>query len=105
MGGNGLKRASEMAVLNANYLRVKLNKLIPLPIPIYAWMNLVLKGSKLVSEYEVKTLDVAKRLLDYGIHPPTVYFPLIVDEALMIEPTETETKEVLDAFCRYWRKF
>jgi len=98
MGGNGLKRASEMAVLNANYLRVKLNKLIPTAYPDICMHEFVLKGSKLVSEYEVKTLDVAKRLLDYGIHPPTVYFPLIVDEALMIEPTETETKEVLDAF-------
>lgn len=98
LGGDGLKRASEMAVLNANYLRARLSKLIPTAYSGLCMHEFVLKGSKLVSEYGVKTLDVAKRLLDYGIHPPTIYFPLIVDEALMVEPTETETKEALDVF-------
>lgn len=98
MGSDGLKRASEMAVLNANYLRSRLNKLIPTAYPGICMHEFVLKGTSLVSQYGIKTLDVAKRLLDYGVHPPTIYFPLIVDEAMMIEPTETETKETLDDF-------
>ena len=98
MGSDGLKRASEMAVLNANYLKCLLEKMIPAAYSEICKHEFVLKGSRLVAEYGVKTLDVAKRLLDYGVHPPTIYFPLIVDEALMIEPTETETKETLDSF-------
>ena len=98
MGSDGLKRASEMAVLNANYLRSKLVELIPTAYSGICKHEFVLKGTKLISEYGIRTLDLGKRLLDYGIHPPTVYFPLIVDEALMIEPTETETKETLDHF-------
>jgi len=98
MGSDGLKRASEMAVLNANYLRSKLVELIPTAYSGICKHEFVLKGTKLISEYGIRTLDLGKRLLDYGIHPPTVYFPLIVDEAIMIEPTETETKETLDHF-------
>ncbi|HNS66896.1 MAG TPA: aminomethyl-transferring glycine dehydrogenase subunit GcvPB, partial [Mesotoga infera] len=78
MGSDGLKRASEMAVLNANYLRSKLIELIPTAYPGICKHEFVLKGTKLISEYGIRTLDLAKRLLDYGIHPPTVYFPLIV---------------------------
>lgn len=104
LGGDGLKRASEMAVLNANYLRARLTKLIPTAYAGICMHEFVLKGSKLVSDYGVKTLDVAKRLLDYGIHPPTIYFPLIVEEALMIEPTETESKESLDIFADTFEK-
>ncbi|AKI97208.1 aminomethyl-transferring glycine dehydrogenase subunit GcvPB [Kosmotoga pacifica] len=98
LGKDGLKLASEMAVLNANYLRVKLSKLIPPSYPGTCKHEFVLDGSKLLKEYGIKTLDLAKRLLDYGLHPPTVYFPLIVHEALMIEPTETESKDNLDKF-------
>ncbi|OAA31073.1 glycine dehydrogenase [Kosmotoga arenicorallina S304] len=98
LGKDGLKFASEMAVLNANYLRVKLSKLIKASHPGICKHEFVLDGSILVKEFGVKTLDLAKRLLDYGVHPPTIYFPLIVHEAMMIEPTETESKDNLDRF-------
>ena len=104
LGKNGLKFASEMAVLNANYLRVKLSKLIPPSHPGICKHEFVLDGSVLVKEFGVKTLDLAKRLLDYGLHPPTIYFPLIVHEALMIEPTETESKDNLDRFAEVIEK-
>lgn len=97
MGKEGLKFASEMAVLNANYLRKKLEKEFDIAINDVCKHEFVIDGSFL-KEYGVKTLDFAKRLLDYGIHPPTIYFPLIVHEAMMIEPTETESKEELDRF-------
>jgi glycine dehydrogenase subunit 2 len=97
MGKEGLKYASEMAVLNANYLKEKLKKHYYLPIDEVCKHEFVLGG--LTNEIsEVSTLDVAKRLLDYGYHPPTIYFPLIVDSAIMIEPTETESLETLDGF-------
>jgi glycine cleavage system P protein (glycine dehydrogenase) subunit 2 len=97
MGAEGLKEASEMAVLNANYMMNKLKEHYYLPIDQICKHEFVLGGLK-DANLEVSTLDVAKRLLDYGYHPPTVYFPLIVHEAIMIEPTETESKETLDGF-------
>jgi glycine dehydrogenase subunit 2 len=102
LGADGLKDASETAVLNANYLLARLRqgrggKYLPLAFDRLCMHEFVLSGSPAKRELGVKTLDVAKRLLDYGFHPPTIYFPLLVDEALMVEPTETETKEALDA--------
>lgn len=97
MGAEGLTRASEMAVLNANYLMACLKDHYYLPIDEVCKHEFVLGGvSKDLAE--VSTLDVAKRMLDFNIHPPTVYFPLIIKEAIMIEPTETESLETLDAF-------
>lgn len=97
MGAEGLKEVSEKAVLNANYLMNKLKKHYNLPIDQVCKHEFVLGGLK-NRDLEISTLDVAKRLLDYGYHPPTVYFPLIVREAIMIEPTETESMETLDGF-------
>ena len=88
---------SRTAILNANYLMRRLMTTYELPHPVHCMHEFVLSGRGL-KKYGVRTLDVAKRLLDFGVHAPTVYFPLIVDEALMIEPTETETKERLDGF-------
>lgn len=96
MGAEGLKYASETAVLNANYMKEALKKHYVLPMDQVCKHEFVLAG--LGSGSEVSTLDIAKRLLDYGYHPPTIYFPLIVHEAMMIEPTETESREVLDGF-------
>lgn len=96
MGANGLKRVSEAAVLNANYLQSQLKEHFKLPIDTICKHEFVLSGTDGLSQY--RTLDMAKRMLDYGIHPPTIYFPLIIDEALMVEPTETETLETLDRF-------
>lgn len=97
MGKDGLKKVSEMAVLNANYLANKLKDYYNIPDNTIFKHEFVMAGLK--SEIpQVTTLDVAKRLLDYGYHPPTIYFPLIVHEALMTEPTETESKETLDEF-------
>jgi len=96
LGDEGLKRVSDNAVLNANYLKEKLKDPYKLDYEGVCKHEFVLNGSGMGEG--VKTLDIAKRLLDYGYHPPTVYFPLIVKEALMIEPTETETKENLDEF-------
>lgn len=97
MGGNGLKEASEMAVLNANYLKKRLQDHYLMLFKQNCMHEFVLAGIKDKSTM-VPTLDIAKRLLDYGYHPPTIYFPLIVNEAIMIEPTETESLETLDAF-------
>lgn len=97
MGRDGLKKASEMAVLNANYVLSKLKDEYYLPIDTIYKHEFVLGGLK-GDLSEVTTFDVAKRLLDFGFHPPTVYFPLIIKEALMIEPTETESLETLDEF-------
>lgn len=97
LGRDGLKEVSETAVLNANYMMHKLKGAYKLPIDKVCKHEFVLAGLN-NDHHEVVTLDVAKRLLDYGYHPPTVYFPLIVDEALMVEPTETESKETIDAF-------
>ncbi|MFZ1154678.1 MAG: aminomethyl-transferring glycine dehydrogenase subunit GcvPB [Solirubrobacteraceae bacterium] len=103
LGAPGLKDASEMAVLNANYLLARLRELgacqhLPLAYGELCLHEFVLSGGPMKRALKIKTLDLAKRLLDYGYHPPTVYFPLLVEEALMVEPTETETKETLDAF-------
>jgi glycine dehydrogenase subunit 2 len=103
LGGDGLKDASEAAVLNANYLLARLREegvaqYLPLAYGELCMHEFVLSGGPMKQALQIKTLDLAKRLLDFGFHPPTVYFPLLVDEALMIEPTETETKETLDAF-------
>jgi glycine dehydrogenase subunit 2 len=96
--GPALREMSEVAVLNANYLLARLKDSDEAPFDRLCMHEFVLSGRRLKREYGVTTLDVAKRLMDYGFHPPTIYFPLIVPEALMIEPTETEAKETLDAF-------
>jgi len=118
LGGDGLEDASQTAVLNANYLLARLREhrlagggrvgeLLPVAYPQVeaaasgeqlCMHEFVLSGGPMKRELGVRTLDLAKRLLDHGFHPPTVYFPLLVEEALMVEPTETETKETLDAF-------
>jgi len=101
LGAEGLKDASVTAVLNANYLLAKLGGLaehLPLAYGRLCMHEFVLSGAPMKRELGIRTLDLAKRLLDFGVHPPTVYFPLLVDEALLIEPTETETKETLDRF-------
>jgi len=96
--GPELKQVSEYAVLNANYVMAHLRKYFDLPVDRYCMHECVLSAHTLKQETGVKTLDIAKALLDEGIHPPTIYFPLIVDEAMMIEPTETEDKATLDRF-------
>jgi len=99
MGADGLKKASETAVLNANYMKERLKNYYYLPIDELCKHEFVLGGlNKGVDVGTVTTLDVAKRLLDYGYHPPTIYFPLIIENAIMIEPTETESLETIDAF-------
>ncbi len=97
MGRDGLRAVSENAIINANYLRVRLAEHFDLPYNRLCMHEVVFSGSR-QKAHGVKTLDIAKRLLDFGFHPPTVYFPLIVSEALMIEPTETESKETMDRF-------
>jgi glycine dehydrogenase subunit 2 len=97
MGKTGLKQVSEDAVLNANYIKEKLKGYFDLPYSQTCMHEFVFSGDR-QKEQGVNTLGIAKRLIDYGFHPPTVYFPLIVHEALMIEPTETESKETLDEF-------
>src|SRR5699024_1159342 len=97
MGSEGLKEVSEYAVLNANYMMRKLSNIYELPYNQHCKHEFVLSGRK-QKQQGVRTLDIAKRLLDYGFHPPTIYFPLNVEEAFMIEPTETESKETLDEF-------
>jgi glycine dehydrogenase subunit 2 len=103
LGGDGLKGAAEVAVLNANYLKARLAEAgvaeyLPIAFDRTCMHEFVLSGRGAKEQLGIKTLDIAKRLLDHRVHPPTVYFPLLVDEALMIEPTETETKERLDHF-------
>jgi glycine dehydrogenase subunit 2 len=103
LGGDGLQEASETAVLNANYLLARMSEgkagqYAPVAFDRRCMHEFVLSGAPAKRELGIKTLDIAKRLLDHGMHPPTVYFPLLVDEALMVEPTETETRETLDAF-------
>jgi glycine dehydrogenase subunit 2 len=101
LGGDGLKEAAESAVLNANYLRARLAELseyVPIAFDRVCMHEFVLSGRGAKQKLGITTRDIAKRMLDHEVHPPTVYFPLIVDEALMIEPTETEPKERLDGF-------
>ncbi len=97
LGAEGLKEVSQNAVLNANYLKEKLKEHYHLPYDRPCLHEVVLSGKRQKTN-GVRTLDIAKRLLDYGFHPPTIYFPLVVEEAILIEPTETESKETLDAF-------
>jgi glycine dehydrogenase subunit 2 len=96
--GPGLREMSEAAVLNANYVLAQLKDAYELPFDRLCMHEFVLSARRLKREHGITALDVAKRLMDYDFHPPTIYFPLIVPEALMIEPTETEAKETLDAF-------
>jgi glycine dehydrogenase subunit 2 len=103
LGADGLRDVSETAVLNANYLKARLaeqgiGEYLPVAFDRTCMHEFVLSGRGAKEKLGVKTLDLAKRMLDHGVHPPTVYFPLLVDEALMIEPTETETRERLDGF-------
>jgi glycine dehydrogenase subunit 2 len=111
LGAEGLRDASETAVLNANYLLARLRELevkdgqtaidyLPLAYGRLCMHEFVLSGAPMKRALQIKTLDLAKRLLDHGYHPPTVYFPLLVEEALMVEPTETETRETLDSFAQ-----
>jgi len=97
LGAEGLKKVSEAAVLNANYIKEKLKNYYQLPYDRTCMHEVVFSG-QWQKEHGVSTLDIAKRLLDYGYHPPTIYFPLIVREAFMVEPTETESKETIDEF-------
>lgn len=98
MGPDGLKAVTENAVLNANYMMRRLEPHFDLPYTQHCKHEFVLSGRR-QKKLGVRTLDMAKRLLDFGYHPPTIYFPLNVEEGMMIEPTETESKETLDAFC------
>lgn len=102
--GPELKEVSEYAVLNANYIQAHLRDLWDLPYDRFCKHECVLSGRTLKHETGIRTLDVAKRLLDEGVHPPTIYFPLIVEEAVMIEPTETEPKAALDRFIAAMRQ-
>jgi glycine dehydrogenase subunit 2 len=109
VGGDGLKDVSETAVLNANYLRALLAdedvaEYLTIAFDRLCMHEFVLSGRGARDKLGIKTLDIAKRMLDHRVHPPTVYFPLLVDEALMIEPTETETKETLDRFAEVVRE-
>lgn len=103
MGAKGLREASETAVINANYIAEKLKDVYYLPFDRVCMHECVFSG-KWQKEKGVSTLDIAKRLLDFGYHPPTIYFPLIIPEALMIEPTETESKETMDEFIAILRQ-
>jgi glycine dehydrogenase subunit 2 len=99
MWGPRLREMSEVAVLNANYVLARLKEAYDLPFDRLCMHEFVVSARTLKKQHGCTALDVAKRLMDYGFHPPTIYFPLIVPEALMVEPTETEAKETLDAFC------
>ncbi len=106
MGSDGLKKASDIAVLNANYMKEKIcsDSQYDLPYASLRKHEFVLSCETLHKEKGIKALDIAKRLMDYGVHPPTIYFPLIVKEALMIEPTETESKKELDDYISALKK-
>jgi glycine dehydrogenase subunit 2 len=103
-GDAGLRTISEDAVLAANYLRVQLHDAYDLPYDRLSKHEVVFSGRRQKREHGVTTLDIAKAILDHGIHPPTIYFPLIVEEALMVEPTETESLETLDHFIGVMRE-
>jgi glycine dehydrogenase subunit 2 len=98
LGPDGLKRVSEQAVLNANYLRKRISEGFEVPHPGPCMHEFVASGRQLLRERKIRAIDLCKRLLDFGFHAPTVYFPMVVAEALMMEPTETESKQTLDAF-------
>ncbi|MCD6586380.1 MAG: aminomethyl-transferring glycine dehydrogenase subunit GcvPB, partial [Desulfobacteraceae bacterium] len=97
MGPEHLKKASQLAVLNANYIKEKLKNTFHLAYD-RPCMHECVFSDKIQQENKISTLDVAKRLMDYGFHPPTIYFPLVVNGAMMVEPTETECKEDIDRF-------
>ena len=97
MGAVNLKKASQLAVLNANYIKERLKGTLHLPYDHPCMHECVFSDAK-QHELKISTLDIAKRLIDYGYHPPTVYFPLVVQGAIMIEPTETECKDDIDQF-------
>jgi glycine dehydrogenase subunit 2 len=97
-GGDGLATMSAKAVLNANYVAAQVTDVLPLGYPQHQPMHEFVSTGRSLKRHDVRVLDLCKRLIDLGFHPPTNYFPLIVDEALMVEPTETETPETLDAF-------
>jgi glycine dehydrogenase subunit 2 len=101
-GAEGLRDNARHAVLNANYLRVELRDTYPVPFDRTNMHEFVCQGR--IEGSPVRALDISKRLIDHGFHPPTNYFPLIVPEALMIEPTETESRETLDAFVEAMRR-
>lgn len=103
LGPDGLRQASQDAVLNANYCLHELREKYYAPFTRFC-MHECIVTSKEQTQYGIRTLDIAKRLLDYGYHPPTIYFPMIVEEALMIEPTDTESKETLDSFIAVMKK-
>jgi len=103
LGGEGLRQASDHAVLNANYLMHNLRKIYDLPFDRACMHEFVLSARKLLKQHDIRAADVAKGLIDQGFHPPTIYFPLIVSEAMMIEPTEVESKETLDRFIEAMR--
>jgi glycine dehydrogenase subunit 2 len=98
LGADGLRQMSDHAVLNANYLKAKLADVLPAPHGTHCMHEFVASAKTLKDERGITAMDIAKRLLDYGFHAPTVYFPLVVPEAIMIEPTETESQETLDKF-------
>jgi len=99
LGPEGLRNVARHAVLNANYVRARIQDAYDIPHNRLCMHEVVASAARLKSKHGVRALDVSKRLMDHGFHPPTNYFPLIVPEALMIEPTETESKQTLDAFC------
>ncbi|MFC2162244.1 aminomethyl-transferring glycine dehydrogenase subunit GcvPB [Candidatus Altiarchaeota archaeon] len=98
LGGKGLRQASEEAVLNANYLKEMLKDTYDLPFDRPCMHEFVISARRQKHDHKVKTLDIAKRILDHGMHAPTIYFPLIIEESMMVEPTETESKQTLDEF-------
>lgn len=102
-GNYGLRRIAEQSVLNANYLKKKLEALFPIPYPQPCMHEFVVQADNFLDR-EVRALDIAKRLLDFGIHAPTIYFPLIIKECMLIEPTESESKATLDEFIRVMEK-
>ena len=103
LGPDGLRQASQDAVLNANYCLSQLREDYYAPFTRFCMHECILTSKK-QTQYGIRGLDIAKRLLDYGYHPPTIYFPMIVEEALMIEPSDTESKETLDGFIAVMKK-
>ncbi|MGH9195831.1 MAG: aminomethyl-transferring glycine dehydrogenase subunit GcvPB, partial [Acidimicrobiia bacterium] len=96
LGGDGLHKIAEMSVLNANYLKQRISAAYP-PAHEEMCMHEFVSTAKRYRKFGVRAMDIAKRLIDLGFHPPTVYFPLVVEEAMMVEPTETESKQTIDA--------
>jgi glycine dehydrogenase subunit 2 len=96
-GNYGMRRIAELAVLNANYLKSQIQSLLTIPFPQYCMHEFVVQADRYLDK-GIKALDIAKRLLDYGVHAPTIYFPLIIKECMLIEPTESESKQTLDQF-------